>query len=163
MTGLSNWCFGIGDDAGIFPVWPKVPYGTGRRAAYVHHWKDAAGVIEHGRTIYAAKWACGGSSPDVLFLSELDDRELCQACAVCKPVVYRCFSESGRLLYVGSTLNPVARMRQHARVTRWWPEVATVVREVFASELAARDGELKAVRSEHPVYNRALCKPRRAA
>lgn len=174
-TDLTYWCVGTrvapsretdrwtGITTYIFPVWPKVPYGIGRRSAYAHHVKAAAGTVRNGVTIYGAQWACGNHSPNAIFLAELGERELCPRCIGRQAVVYRCFNSGGELLYVGSTAHLRGRIRQHESLTPWWPEVADVRHEAFASEPDARGAELRAIKSENPLYNKAHRESRSAA
>lgn len=66
--------------------------------------------------------------------------------------VYRMFSASGQLLYVGMTGDLGRRLDGHAE-KRWFPKVTSIALEWFPSEDAARIAERDAIRSEHPVHN----------
>lgn len=69
--------------------------------------------------------------------------------------VYRCFDQSGRLIYVGSTANLFGRLAQH-KVTAWWaPTVARVEAKVYPNGVVARDAEREAIRGEVPRWNKA--------
>lgn len=65
--------------------------------------------------------------------------------------VYRCFSDHGELLYVGSG-NFGKRMAEHAQKV-WFTQVRGITVEWFADELDARLAERRAIHVEHPKYN----------
>lgn len=65
--------------------------------------------------------------------------------------VYRCFSDLGELLYVGSG-NFGKRMAEHAQKL-WFSQVRGVTVEWFTDELEARLAERRAIHIEHPKYN----------
>lgn len=67
--------------------------------------------------------------------------------------VYRCWAGDGTLLYVGQTAEGTARLRQHETSTPWWPAVASVSWERFASREEMDEAERAAIRSESPVHN----------
>jgi hypothetical protein len=69
--------------------------------------------------------------------------------------VYRCFSASGELLYVGRTINVPARMQWHALNQQWWTLVTRIDLEWFASPRAAAAREIDTIRREHPKRNKA--------
>ncbi|RPE39722.1 GIY-YIG catalytic domain-containing protein [Streptomyces sp. Ag109_O5-1] len=85
--------------------------------------------------------------------------------------VYRLYDRTGRLLYVGSSLNPNQRLKQHATDKPWWPEV-DIRRATFewcSDEATAADVEHTAALTEGPAYgsplrrrlNRSAPRPRR--
>lgn len=77
--------------------------------------------------------------------------------------VYRLYSESGDLLYVGATKNLRVRMTQHRTDKAWWPEVAeqrTII-AAFETEEDAAIAEFAAIRGERPRYNVASTGNRR--
>lgn len=67
--------------------------------------------------------------------------------------LYRFHDADGRLLYVGITLNPANRWRDHKRDKDWWHEVDTITIEKFESRGAALLAERQAIISERPAYN----------
>jgi predicted GIY-YIG superfamily endonuclease len=67
--------------------------------------------------------------------------------------LYRMYSASDRLLYVGITDRGHVREREHARSKPWWAEVHHVHYERFVSRAALESAERLAIRSERPVYN----------
>jgi hypothetical protein len=67
--------------------------------------------------------------------------------------VYRCYDASGRLLYIGSTVDTAVRFRQHERTADWWPYVARTEVEAFDSTDAALAAETRAIGTEHPRWN----------
>jgi hypothetical protein len=70
--------------------------------------------------------------------------------------LYRFWSTSGLLLYVGITKDPPKRLSQHKGDKPWWTEVATVTIENYGSREEASAAERAAIRSEEPLYNVAL-------
>lgn len=70
-----------------------------------------------------------------------------------RPVMYRCYDATGRLLYVGATVNLPRRMGEH-RQAAWWMEIVTKFRlQVFPSLEAARAAESLAIQEEEPIAN----------
>lgn len=130
------------------------------RGGFVHHVERMAAVRDGRRLQFAARWLCGGASHDVVIVTSAEacGGVACHKCAeiALGPVVYRCLGADGELLYVGSTgSGSSSRLQAHAKNASWWPEVADVRIEHFPSLLAARGAELTAIRTEHPVHNRA--------
>jgi hypothetical protein len=69
--------------------------------------------------------------------------------------VYRIYAHDGRLLYVGKSVEPVNRLKAHARSKDWWGEV-NVARHLivwFDDEATALTEEERAIKAEGPVYN----------
>lgn len=69
--------------------------------------------------------------------------------------VYRWYDEDGVLLYVGVTVDLASRAEKH-RASIFWPFATTMRAETYSSVAEARSAEGHAVRSENPVFNRAL-------
>ena len=71
--------------------------------------------------------------------------------------VYRCYDARGRLLYVGCTYNPQARLRQHrADKKQWIRDVARTRFTVWPDRRKALEMERLAIETEHPIFNRAF-------
>jgi hypothetical protein len=69
--------------------------------------------------------------------------------------VYRCYDASGLLLYVGCSMKPEERLKQHSFVYTWWTDrIARVDLEGFPDQAAGLAAEKRAIQSEHPFYNR---------
>jgi predicted GIY-YIG superfamily endonuclease len=68
-------------------------------------------------------------------------------------VLYRLFDSEDRLLYVGITDRYGLRMGQHRTSKWWWPRVHRTETEWFASRAVAETMEVRAIRSERPLYN----------
>lgn len=66
--------------------------------------------------------------------------------------VYRLFDAGDQLLWVGSTRALKPRLASHRRKP-WWPEVARVAVQRFASREEARQAETRAIRTERPRHN----------
>jgi DNA-binding XRE family transcriptional regulator len=66
--------------------------------------------------------------------------------------LYRHFSASGELLYVGA--GPCVLCRIHARRhASWFSEIATITVEMCKSREAALAAETQAIKTEHPKHN----------
>lgn len=68
-------------------------------------------------------------------------------------VVYRCYDNCGRLLYIGVSSNITERLKQHRRSSPWWSEVDRTVMKVFARRLDAMRAERLAIKAERPAKN----------
>lgn len=67
--------------------------------------------------------------------------------------VYRCYDTAGDLIYVGCSVNPVARVEGH-RLNSWWGnQIATVRNLVFPNGDVALYQERKAIYEEKPKHN----------
>jgi predicted GIY-YIG superfamily endonuclease len=69
--------------------------------------------------------------------------------------VYYCYADDGRLLYVGLTYNPSSRMSHHRGRTPWWPRVASVRFEEFATRREAVNHEASEIARLEPPHNKA--------
>lgn len=67
--------------------------------------------------------------------------------------LYRMFSAGGELLYVGKTMNPSARFRQHRIQQSWWPTVAQITVDHFTSANELTHAERLAIATEGPLWN----------
>lgn len=66
--------------------------------------------------------------------------------------LYRHFDANRNLLYVGISLNAIARLEQH-RQSRWSGRIATVEIEYFQTRDEAIEAERKAIQIEQPKWN----------
>lgn len=75
-------------------------------------------------------------------------------------VLYRFYSATGQLLYVGITMNPPQRFKSHRDTKEWWDMVSGITVESYSSrdELAA--AERRAIKVEHPLHNIVHAKPK---
>ncbi|WP_197508013.1 GIY-YIG nuclease family protein, partial [Mycobacterium sp. 1245801.1] len=71
-----------------------------------------------------------------------------------RTALYRFYSRSDRLLYVGITGDPSARFSAHRHTQPWWEEVATIRIERFPTRDEAARAEVVAIQTERPKYNR---------
>lgn len=72
---------------------------------------------------------------------------------LCKPgYLYRHWSATGELLYVGISINAVARLSQH-RNKVWFPQIAKITVKRFDNYAAAERAELRAICRENPTHN----------
>lgn len=71
--------------------------------------------------------------------------------------VYRCYSETGELLYIGCTSNLAHREANHRSSSRWYPSMATVrLTGPFVGSGARQRAmayEAAAIASERPTHN----------
>lgn len=67
--------------------------------------------------------------------------------------LYWLYDVDDRLLYVGITNSGVKRMEQHGAQKEWWPRVATIRVEHFATRAEAERAEREAIREHLPPYN----------
>ena len=68
--------------------------------------------------------------------------------------LYRHYSADGELLYVGISLSAINRLQQHSDSAAWFPSIAKVEVEKFEDRQAAIEAEIKAIKEEHPLFNR---------
>jgi hypothetical protein len=61
--------------------------------------------------------------------------------------------EQASLLYVGVSLNAVARLSAHNRDSHWFNRIARVEVERHPTREAALAAELEAIRTEKPLHN----------
>ncbi len=66
--------------------------------------------------------------------------------------LYRHFSASGELLYVGAGPCVLCRIHAH-RHAEWFPEVASISVQMCKSRKAALAAETRAIKTEHPKHN----------
>lgn len=66
--------------------------------------------------------------------------------------VYRCFSEDGQLLYIGTSGHLGRRLAAHAGKI-WFREVFGITLEWYSNERLALIAEKRHIRIEHPKYN----------
>ena len=68
--------------------------------------------------------------------------------------LYRHWDANGALLYVGIAFVEKERRKAHHR-SCWWPLVAAVTVETYATRTEAVAAEARAIRNESPLYNLA--------
>lgn len=66
--------------------------------------------------------------------------------------LYRYWAVSGVLLYIGISVNAVARLAQH-RGQEWFPRIGTITVERFDTYAEAELAELRAICFEGPFHN----------
>lgn len=68
-------------------------------------------------------------------------------------ILYRLCDGDRHLLYVGITLNPLRRIRDHRDSKDWWHEVSEIYLEHHASRRLLLIAEAEAITAEKPIYN----------
>lgn len=68
--------------------------------------------------------------------------------------LYRHFDIAERLLYVGMASRAVNRLAAHRSKGRWFDDIVTVRIERFPDKDSCRDAEIKAIKTEGPIYNK---------
>lgn len=68
-------------------------------------------------------------------------------------VLYRFYSATGQLLYVGITMNPPSRFKAHRDSKEWWGEVSGITVENYDSRSDLERAERRAIQVERPLYN----------
>ena len=77
-----------------------------------------------------------------------------------KCALYRHFDAEGTLLYVGISLRPFSRFKEHNTHSGWADQIANMAIEYFPTRMEAMAAEIKAVQEESPLYNIRLRKPK---
>lgn len=70
-------------------------------------------------------------------------------------VLYRFFDSQGTLLYVGISGNWMARLNSHSKTADFYSAVAGMTIERFPDRESVVEAELRAIKSENPLFNRA--------
>ena len=78
-----------------------------------------------------------------------------------KCALYRHFDGGGALLYVGISLRPFTRTKEHTVLSGWADQIANVRIEYFPTRKEALEAEARAVREENPTHNIRLRKPKK--
>lgn len=68
-------------------------------------------------------------------------------------VLYRFFSKTGQLLYVGITMNPPERFKAHRQEKAWWGQVAGITCESYDNRSDLMAAERRAIQVERPKHN----------
>jgi hypothetical protein len=67
--------------------------------------------------------------------------------------LYRFYDSSDVLLYVGISMTPWERFRQHRHDKPWWDDIVTIRKEEYPSRDAVKDAERCAIVAERPLHN----------
>jgi len=67
--------------------------------------------------------------------------------------VYRIFDKTGRLIYVGCSYNPEARINTHRTTMFWGDQIHRIKLTVHPNKRAGHYAEKIAIHSEHPRFN----------
>ena len=70
-----------------------------------------------------------------------------------RTALYRHFDKDGALLYVGISLNPLTRIKQHNDQSFWAHDAVRMETEWFETKLEAQKAEMVAIRKEKPKHN----------
>lgn len=74
--------------------------------------------------------------------------------------VYSVYDARGRLIYVGSTRDVIARMKQHVTDSWWITQSVKVRASVYPDILAARTEEKRRIKEQAPRWNIHFLPPR---
>lgn len=66
--------------------------------------------------------------------------------------VYRCYDDQNALLYIGRTVDPPRRLREHLG-KEWWRDVVAVLVEHYPDLASACEAEACAITAEFPRWN----------
>jgi len=69
-------------------------------------------------------------------------------------ILYRMFSATEELVYVGITYDFARRLSEHRRRSTWFPEVARWDTEAYGERRLAKDVESEIIKRERPKFNR---------
>ena len=69
------------------------------------------------------------------------------------PVADRAYDANDRLLYVGCTMGPLYRMKQHAYGSAWWPEMVRIEYGEWLPRREAMALEDQMIWDFGPIYN----------
>ena len=75
--------------------------------------------------------------------------------------LYRHYDDEGLLLYVGISVDPAVRMKQHESSSPWWRFVAESDIDWYLTETDAAQAERRAIIDEAPIFNKAGATPER--
>jgi hypothetical protein len=67
--------------------------------------------------------------------------------------LYRQFSNTGKLLYVGVSLSALMRLREHKGSSRWFKHIGRLEVERFATRRGALAAERRIIQTEQPRWN----------
>jgi hypothetical protein len=68
--------------------------------------------------------------------------------------VYRHVNAAGETIYIGCSINPMARFGMHRGKSPWATQVVSIAIEWFPSQDAALAEERRLIATEKPIYNR---------
>lgn len=74
-------------------------------------------------------------------------------------VLYRFYTDTGQLLYVGITMDPAKRFKSHRGKKDWWSDVAGITLEHYETRSELENAERRAIQVEHPLHNVVRAKP----
>ena len=70
-----------------------------------------------------------------------------------RQTLYRFYDANDVLLYVGISMTPWERFRQHRQEKSWWDDIVTIRKEEHDSRPAVMEAEKCAIEAEKPLYN----------
>ena len=75
------------------------------------------------------------------------------SCVPVRTALCRHFDADGALLYVGISLNSVARLAQHKLTAHWFAAIARIEIEWHPTRQSAESAEIVAIQNERPMHN----------
>jgi hypothetical protein len=67
--------------------------------------------------------------------------------------LYRFYGSDERLLYIGISVNPWSRFKQHRDDKQWWDDIAQITMEKYPSRETVLEAERRAIGAEKPEHN----------
>lgn len=119
------------------------------------HQPNHTDVRYHGATTETAP-ASAGNTPEGLTTTDYLGVEMAEAQSTHRSTphaLYRFWDADRHLLYVGITVNPGARWKNHTKDKAWWLDVAHVTIEQHPTRQAVLDAERTAILTERPRHN----------
>ena len=68
-------------------------------------------------------------------------------------VLYRFYSDTGQLLYVGITMNVTQRFHAHKHTKDWWDQVVGITLQHYPNREDLAAAERRAIEVERPLHN----------
>tara|TARA_R100000482_G_scaffold120627_1_gene66079 strand:+ start:774 stop:1280 length:507 start_codon:yes stop_codon:yes gene_type:complete len=72
-----------------------------------------------------------------------------------RTALYRAYSSTGELMYVGISLSVMSRLSQHKNSSAWFNSAARIDIEYYPTRTDALAAEKQAIQTECPVHNKA--------
>jgi predicted GIY-YIG superfamily endonuclease len=137
---------------------PKHPWARAGQGRPLHRVIGGRAIWDHGELIdYYVRFRCKAETARPhLYWDPPEDTAFCDDCLLWgygEPMVYQAFDAAGSLVYVGYSSRVDKRLKQHARNSPWWPNVARVELTRFPSDKEALASERALIKQQLPRHN----------